>query len=456
MSAKPLIAAARWADGVFADKTAPTSGDRDIGFQEGDAANQSFMNELLFQYYQWALYVSDGVFSGDVALSGSLTVGGQLVTFVDFTYTADSTTDRLTRTAHGLLTGYGPVRSTNSGGALPSGIVAGVDYFVIRVDADHIQLAASRADALAGFALDFLTNGTGTQTLVHQTGATLPTDAVVSKTLAVTGAASLGSARVGGAAFAFPIQVFTANSGTDQLGVDGHGLQTGWGPMRVSNSGGALPAGLLAATDYWVIRVNSGKFSLASSFANAMAGTAIDLTTAGTGTNSIVAGTTPVQAGSQTVHGSLTVDGNLIVIGKLTVSGKIDNGVKTISLPIVQTGVGSTGNPGSQSQNISGGTNELQSPICLPVGVTILACRADIRDSATGPTKLQVQVVKALNGTTTSLGTSPASAGTGAQQTIALVGLAEVVASGWGYHAFVNFNTGSASSFINQIEVDYQ
>jgi len=48
-----------------------------------------------------------------------------------------------------------------------------------------------------------------------------------------------------------------------------------------------LPAGLATATDYYVIRVSDGTFKLATSYANAIAGTAIDITSAGTGTHTI-------------------------------------------------------------------------------------------------------------------------------------------------------------------------
>lgn len=48
-----------------------------------------------------------------------------------------------------------------------------------------------------------------------------------------------------------------------------------------------LPAGLALATDYYVIRVNDTTFKLATSYANAIAGTQIDITDAGTGTHTI-------------------------------------------------------------------------------------------------------------------------------------------------------------------------
>lgn len=48
-----------------------------------------------------------------------------------------------------------------------------------------------------------------------------------------------------------------------------------------------LPAPLALATDYYVIRLADLTFSLATSYANAIAGTAIDITTTGTGTHTI-------------------------------------------------------------------------------------------------------------------------------------------------------------------------
>lgn len=56
--------------------------------------------------------------------------------------------------------------------------------------------------------------------------------------------------------------------------------------VRFNNSGGALPTGLSALTDYWIVRVSATTARIATSFANAIAGTVIAFTDAGTGTNS--------------------------------------------------------------------------------------------------------------------------------------------------------------------------
>lgn len=52
---------------------------------------------------------------------------------------------------------------------------------------------------------------------------------------------------------------------------------------------GTLPAGLSLATDYYIIVVNSTTVKFATSLANALAGTAVDITDAGTGTHTFTA-----------------------------------------------------------------------------------------------------------------------------------------------------------------------
>lgn len=73
----------------------------------------------------------------------------------------------------------------------------------------------------------------------------------------------------------------------DTIGIAGHGFITG-DRVQVANSGGALPTGLSAATDYWVIKVSDDAIKLATSLANAIAGTAVDITgAAGGGTHTV-------------------------------------------------------------------------------------------------------------------------------------------------------------------------
>lgn len=86
------------------------------------------------------------------------------------------------------------------------------------------------------------------------------------------------------------LTITAVDTATDQLTIAGHGLVTGDGPAAVRNVDGALPTGLAAVTDYWVIRVDANTVKLATSSANALAGTAIDITAAGSGTHILEVG----------------------------------------------------------------------------------------------------------------------------------------------------------------------
>jgi hypothetical protein len=79
------------------------------------------------------------------------------------TFTADSTTDLMTKTAHGFATGLIVQVSTTT--TLPAGLSAATNYYVIYVSANTYKLATSNANALAGTAIDLTTNGTGTHTV---------------------------------------------------------------------------------------------------------------------------------------------------------------------------------------------------------------------------------------------------------------------------------------------------
>lgn len=77
------------------------------------------------------------------------------------------------------------------------------------------------------------------------------------------------------------------NLSTETITLPGHGFPTGL-PVRISNQNFLnLPAPLSASTTYYIIRVNANSLRLASSSANALAGTPINLTTAGFGIQTI-------------------------------------------------------------------------------------------------------------------------------------------------------------------------
>lgn len=76
-------------------------------------------------------------------------------------------------------------------------------------------------------------------------------------------------------------KTFTADPVTDQLTISAHGYKVGLkGQVSTTLT---LPGGLAAATDYFVIVIDANTIKLATTHANALAGIAIDITTAGTG-----------------------------------------------------------------------------------------------------------------------------------------------------------------------------
>lgn len=224
--------------------------------------------------------------------------------------------------AHGLATGL-LVRLTTSG-ALPTGLAVATDYWLIAVDADHLAFATSLANAQAGTRIDLTAAGSGTTTIskcrVSITDNTIETDAahgmatgdgplrlsttgalptglavatdyyaiVVSATvikLATTLANALAGTAVDITAIGSGVTTITlagADVTSDGIYVPDHGMETGDGPVRVVTSG-VLPTGLAAATDYWVIAIDDDHVALASSLANALAGTEVNITGIGSG-----------------------------------------------------------------------------------------------------------------------------------------------------------------------------
>lgn len=73
------------------------------------------------------------------------------------------------------------------------------------------------------------------------------------------------------------------NVGTDAVHTVAHGMTTGDGPYRVKNVGGALPTGLAADTNYWIIVVDADHYKFATTHANALANVAVDITAAAGG-----------------------------------------------------------------------------------------------------------------------------------------------------------------------------
>lgn len=192
--------------------------------------------------------------------SGTIDVDGAAVNEAFVDTDVDTTDNEITLTGHGAITGYGPVRFalTGDASALPAGLAVSTDYWLIRVDDDTVKVATTFANALAGTAID------------------------------ITDVGTLGS----GGYTCTRAAVNDDFTSTDVTIADGlltaaaHGKDTGYGPVRLTTSG-TLPGGLTTGTDYWLIVVSSSTFQLASSKANALAGVAIEVQDAGSGTHNM-------------------------------------------------------------------------------------------------------------------------------------------------------------------------
>lgn len=138
-------------------------------------------------------------------------------------------------------------------------------------------------------------------------------------TLSVSGSSDLGIAGAEINSAAPFIGLFTADASTDlcTIGSVSAGstcdvLPATGTPLRTTTSG-TLPAPLTNGVVYYLIRVTDGTFKLATTYARAIAGTAIDITSAGTGTQTATIGGHPL----------LVTDGSTVAVDEKTY---IDNG----------------------------------------------------------------------------------------------------------------------------------
>jgi ribosomal protein L31 len=159
--------------------------------------------------------------------------------------TIDISTDEITSNDHGFYTGQQV--QVSSSGTLPAGLTVLTDYYLIVLSSNVYKFATSLANALAGIDVDITNVGSGNMTVTSQTSTTVSY-----------------------------IQNADIDLTTDTFTMRSHGMYTG---MKVQiSTDGVLPTGLSAGTDYYIIASTSNTFKLASSSANAEAGTAVDIT----------------------------------------------------------------------------------------------------------------------------------------------------------------------------------
>jgi len=161
----------------------------------------------------------------------------------------DIDADRLILEGHDLETGQKVTYSTE-GAAAVGGLTDGADYYAISIDDGTIQLAASRADASAGNAIDLSSGGAGSQ------------HALRTSTVVTTFDAGRTT----------PVVDTTA----DTIELPGHGLATG-DEITYHTSGGTSIGGLADGQTYFVIKVDANTIKLAQTKEESTNETAIDL-----------------------------------------------------------------------------------------------------------------------------------------------------------------------------------
>lgn len=186
-----------------------------------------------------------------------------------------------TSTAHGFVAGD-IVRLTTTG-ALPTGLATGTDYYVLSagLTADNFRLALSpTASAI---------NTSGSQSGTHTVWLANWGFGDGSTTFNVPdlrGLTTVGRA-TSAQTFKIVFESGAVNTTNDTIDVLDRVFPSQGQAVVLTTTGGA-PGGLTASSTYYVIRSGTATtIKLASSLANANAGTAIDLTTGGSGVHTL-------------------------------------------------------------------------------------------------------------------------------------------------------------------------
>jgi hypothetical protein len=190
----------------------------------------------------------------------NVTGTGSRVLINSNTFTASSSSGLLLTYTNDFNT-LTKVRFTNSGGALPTGLSAGTDYYLVRVSATTARVATSLANAIAGTVVAFTDAGTGTHTLmIHTRSSGVGNQALfVSQTAPTAGGPNL-------TASAYDNVTDTPGAGTRAFqGTPNMGAAADAYATRILHSGNATgrfgPFLPLQAADTGVARINSFTWS---------------------------------------------------------------------------------------------------------------------------------------------------------------------------------------------------
>jgi hypothetical protein len=213
-------------------------------------------------------------FSVGANFSLTNTVGRRVVSFLG---TSVSGTTITTIAPHNLYNGMSVVYS-NGGGATVSGLVNGNTYYVMNSTQYTISLslASSPLTAIS------LTAGTGTQTLTSTEDASDGSFYLISTVPDAYTFTMPANAQILRNSVTFDATTSVIQNANVILTSTVHKTITG-APVVYNNGGGTSVGGLTSGTTYYAIRVDPTTLKLATTRANALAGTAITFTSQGTG-----------------------------------------------------------------------------------------------------------------------------------------------------------------------------
>jgi hypothetical protein len=209
-----------------------------------------------------------------------LTLGGS----VSFTL-ADPALDTISAVNHPFTTGDAVMLS---GSSLPAGLPGGT-YYVVVSDAYNIQLASSYANAIAStpVVVDITATGSGTLSTYLPTGLSSGTVYAIKVDANTLKFARTYNDSVG----AGSKSCLSSAVSSSTIMLEGHRFATGDAVQLTTT--GSLPTNLSTGTTYYVIKVDGENIKLASSYANAVAGTNLSIG-GGSGTHTITSSVNPI------------------------------------------------------------------------------------------------------------------------------------------------------------------
>ena len=208
----------------------------------------------------------------------------------------NETTNVFTVTGHNMRTGTKLTYTSNGTNIVHSGgtLADSTAVFVIRVDEDTFKIASSLSNAQAGTALDITNDGNDNNSFVGDTAtatATISGGKVTGITVTGVGsdyqsAPSVTVAAPGGTGSLNLTSSSVLITGTDEIVIPSalYAVLTTGDAMTYAEGGSGNQADLTDGTVYFAIKSGtSNRMKLATTYANAVAGTAIDLTAVASG-----------------------------------------------------------------------------------------------------------------------------------------------------------------------------